>query len=182
MKPCLIWVSVLWQSRSSDFFEENVYHWGRYDALPVVICRDNSSAHCLVSFVFPFRAWKQLTTTPLPHPTTPSWCLTTKAVAPLLAPSAPCIPPQAAVTRTTTTSVTGVRASEGWLTCMVEGMINNLNPHHLWAALHLCSKVEVVGGIKKRGYGVNMGFGPAVLYYHETACKETPGLGDGWWY
>lgn len=130
--------------------------------------------HLPVSSNFLSRAWRQQTTTPPPPPMTPCWCLTMRAVAPPQAPSAPCTPPQAAETRTTTTSATGGHASASWPTCTAEGMISTLNPHQQQPSSppHPCSKAQVVGGVKERRYGVNMGYGSALLYYHGTACKK----------
>ncbi len=58
--------------------------------------------------------------TPLLLPTTPCWCLTTRAAAPQRAPLAPWTPP-ALENRTTTTSMTGVLASKSWQTSTEEG-------------------------------------------------------------
>ncbi len=57
--------------------------------------------------------------TPLLLPTTPCWCLTTRAAAPQRAPLAPWTPP-ALENRTTTTSMTGVHASKSWQTSTEE--------------------------------------------------------------
>lgn len=62
---------------------------------------------------------RQIMTPPL-LPTTPCWCLTTRAAAPQRAPLAPWTPP-APENRTTTTSTTGVLASKSWQTSTEEG-------------------------------------------------------------
>lgn len=54
---------------------------------------------------------------------TPCWCSIMKAAALLPDPSAPCTPPQAVKTRSTTISLTGAHASASWLTSLVEEMI-----------------------------------------------------------
>lgn len=58
--------------------------------------------------------------TPLLLPTTPCWCLTTRAAAPQRAPLAPWTPP-VLENRITTTSMTGVLASKSWQTSTEEG-------------------------------------------------------------
>lgn len=62
---------------------------------------------------------RQIMTPPL-LPTTPCWCLTTRAAALQRAPLAPWTPP-ALGNRTTTTSMTGVLASKSWRTSTEEG-------------------------------------------------------------
>ena len=66
------------------------------------------------------RVWGQQTTTPRLLPTTPCWCLTTRAAVQPPAQLARSTP-SAQGTRTTTTSTTGALASRSWPTSTEEG-------------------------------------------------------------
>ncbi len=94
--------------------------------------------------------------TPLLLPTTPCWCLTTRAAAPQRAPLAPWTPP-ALENRTTTTSTTGVLASKSWQTSTEEA-----------------ERTEGGNSRKTEGNGETIGFSDVL------SRSRTPSLQVGW--
>lgn len=78
------------------------------------------SSHSDIFFSPLHRDLRQLITTLQPRRTTPSWCLTMRAVAPRLDPWAPSTPPAAEGTKITITSTTGAHASGNLQTCTAE--------------------------------------------------------------